>query len=409
MIKLRLCTREQETFENAFRAQIADYQKVRPDVEIEVVTRTISAHVHEMVTMGGCAKDDFDLFLCCTDWLPEVIARGQLVDLNPYIESNPPHGWPDAWHPAMRGLQTVDGRVYGLAWHDGPEVFHYRSDLFEDATEKENFLHHYGRELEVPKTWEEFVEVAKFFTRPEEGLWGTVVAAYTDGHNDVYDFVIQLWSRGGQLLDSEGKPAFDSEIGVEALQFCSDLINKHKVASPECLTLGSVEAGDYYAQGNAAMMVNCCGFAAVCEMPEYSNIVGKNRCTSLPAGAAGSVSLNIYWVLTIPIGSKQADEAYKFMQHISAPHTDKMVSMAGANGVRLSTWNDPEVQAKYPYYEIIEQVHANTLTMPAIPAYPQINDSISLAVHRVVHEGEDVSSWLSMAADASNVALETFK
>lgn len=405
MIKLRLCTREQETFENAFRAQIADYQRVRPDVEIEVVTRPIHDHFEVMVTGGGCTSGEVDLFLCCTDWLPEVIAQRELVDLNPFISAHPPHGWPDAWHPAMRGLQTVNGSVYGLAWHDGPEVFHYRSDLFEDPIERENFLHHYGRELSVPRTWEEFVEVAKFFTRPEQGLWGTVVAAYTDGHNDVYDFLIQLWSRGGELLDADGKPAFDSTVGVEALQFCSDLINKYKVASPECLELGSVEAGNYYAQGKAAMMVNWCGFAAVCEMPEYSNIVGKNRCTTLPAGAGGSVSLNIYWVLTIPVGSTQADEAYRFMQHISAPHTDKMVSMAGANGVRLSTWNDPEVRAKYPYYEIIEQVHQSTITLPAIPAYPTINEDISKVVHRVVHGQEDAATLLSEAAARARVHL----
>lgn len=406
MTKLRLCTREQETFENAFQAQIADYQRVRPDVEIEVVTRPIHDHFQVMVADKGCAHADYDLFLCCTDWLPEVIDRGELVNLNPFIAHNPPHGWPDAWHPAMRGLQTVGAHVYGLPWHDGPEVFHYRSDLFEDPTEKENFLHRYGRELEVPKTWEEFVEVAKFFTRPEQGLWGTVMAAYTDGHNDVYDFLIQLWSRGGSLLDEKGRPVFDSGIGTEALQFCSDLIHKHKVASPECLSLGSVESGDYYAQGKAAMMVNWCGFAAVCEMPEYSNIMGKNRCTTLPAGKAGSISLNIYWVLTIPSGSRQKEEAYKFMQHISAPHTDKMVSMAGANGVRLSTWNDEEVKARYPYYGIIEQVHQNTLTLPSIPEYPQINELISAAVHQVVHKGGDASSELKKACEAAAQILK---
>ena len=406
-MKLRLITREQETFENAFAAQIEDYRKVRPDVEIEVVTLPIADHFMKMVHQRGCTSDEFDLFLCNTDWLPEVIARGEIVNLNELIDSHPPHGWPDAWHPAMLGLQKSGGNVYGLPWHDGPVVFHTRSDLFECADEKARFLAECGRALEVPKSWDEFLEVSQFFTRPEEDLWGTVVAAYTDGHNDVYDFLIQLWSRGGELFDASGNPVFDSAIGVEALQFCSDLIHKYKVASPECLKLGSVESGDYYASGKAAMMVNWCGFAAVCEMPQYSKIVGKNRCTTVPSGPAGSISLNIYWVLTIPVGSKQAEEAYAFMQHISAPHTDKMVSMAGANGVRLSTWNDAEVRSVYPHYGIIESVHAKTRTLPAIPEYPQVNEMISAAVHKVVHLGQDAGESLKLAADEARGYLRS--
>jgi multiple sugar transport system substrate-binding protein len=155
------------------------------------------------------------------------------------------------------------------------------------------------------------------------------------------------------------------------------------------------------------MMVNWCGFAAVCEMPQYSKIVGKNRCTTVPSGPAGSISLNIYWVLTIPVGSNQAEEAYAFMQHISAPHTDKMVSMAGANGVRLSTWNDAEVRSVYPHYGIIESVHAKTRTLPAIPEYPQVNEMISAAVHNVVHLGQDAGESLKLAADEARGYLRS--
>jgi multiple sugar transport system substrate-binding protein len=285
MVKLRLATREQETFENAFRAQIADYQRLRPDVEIEVVARPIADHAHEMLAGGGCKSGEFDLFLCCTDWVAEAMATESVVDLAPYIEKNPPHDWPHGWHPAMRGIQHISDKIIGLPWHDGPEVFHYRADLFENPAEQANYKNQTGRDLEVPKTWDDFVEVAKFFTRPKQDQWGqdqwgTVVAGYTDGHNNVYDFLIQLWSRGGELLDAEGKPAFDSEIGVQSLEFCRDLIHNHCVASPDCLRLGSVEAGDYYASGRAAMMINWSGFAARC--PSTVRSLGKTGVRPYP-------------------------------------------------------------------------------------------------------------------------------
>ena len=75
-----------------------------------------------------------------------------------------------------------------------------------------------------------------------------------------------------------------------------------------------------------------------------------------------------------------------------------MTSMSGANGVRLSTWNDPEVVTKYPYYSIIEGVHGNTRTLPAIPEYPEINEAISRAVHRALHLEMSCEESLKIAA-----------
>jgi multiple sugar transport system substrate-binding protein len=404
-----LATRRQDTFERAFAIQIADFKDAHPDVKIEVVARPLHDHYTAMVQQAEAASSDFDLFLCNTDWLTEAISKGLLTPLNSHIQANPPVDWPYGWHPAMLGLQTQNGVVYGLPWHDGPEIFHYRKDLFQNAEEQAAYAKTHREPLKVPRTWSEFLKVAKFFTRPEDDFWGCCEGAYTDGHNNVYDFLIQLWSRGGVLFDASGCPQFHRQPGIEGLQFYVDLFQKHRVASPECLNLGSVEVGDYYARGRAAMMWNWSGFAAVCEIPEFSNIVGKNACTTIPAGDGPngrSVSLNIYWTLTLTAGSRNKDLAYRFMQHITQPHLDKVVSMCGANGVRLSTWQDPEVLAQYPYYGIIEEVHAGSITMPTLPEYPSVNHILSEAIHNAVHEGRSVEEELQNAAALATKLLK---
>lgn len=409
MTKLVLTTREQPVFEQTFAAQIADFRKVRPDIEIEVVTRPIADHYHSMVHEGGAGEPGVDLFLCCTDWLPTAYARGLIHSLDPWVSVDPPQDWPIGWHPAMQKLVYQDSALIALPWHDGPQMFIYRTDLFESPAEQERFLAEHGRPLSLPKTWSEFLEVAKFFNRPETGLNGCVLAGYTDHHNNVYDFLIHLWSRGGELLDAEFRPVFDSPVAVEALTWLRDLYHVHQVMDPVCLTLGSVESGNLFAQGDAAMMWNWCGFAAYCELPEHSNVVGKIGTAMLPGGenAGGKpVSLNIYWGLTIAKGCRDTEAAYAFLKHIAQPHCDKMTSMIGANGTRLSTWNDPEVRAKYPYYNIIEEVHGSTLTLPAIPEYGEINDAISAAVHRVIHEGADPQTSLTQGCQEATEVLQ---
>ncbi|MEI7575894.1 MAG: extracellular solute-binding protein [Armatimonadota bacterium] len=398
MTKLVLRTREQDTFENALAWQIEDFRKVRPDIEIEVVAKPISAHQHEMVVEEGAKNGEGDLFLCCTDWLPEAFAKGLIVPLDGF---ELPADWPDGWHPAMQKLVYQGGSLIGIPWHDGPQMFIYLKHIFEDPGHIAQFEARYGWRLDVPKTWEQFRQVAEFFTHPENDEWGCICAGYTDGHNNVYDFLIQLWSRGGVLLDDEFRPCFDGPEGVAGLTFLRDLYRD--CMPPAALNLGSVEAGDSFAKGNVAMMWNWCGFAAVCEMPEYSNVVGKVGLASLPGGPE-SVSLNIYWAMTITSGCVDKEAAWAFMRHISKADCDKVTSMVGANGTRLSTWRDPEVRAKYPHYKIIEEVHGQTRTLPAIPEYTMVNDNISTAVHAVIHLGADPR----LALEASRCEAEYF-
>ena len=67
--------------------------------------------------------------------------------------------------------------------------------------------------------------MARFFTRPEAGQWGTIFAGYPDGHNTVYDFCLQLWSRDGELIDAAGVPTLDTPAAVAALDFYRRLVN----------------------------------------------------------------------------------------------------------------------------------------------------------------------------------------
>ncbi|HXI17276.1 MAG TPA: extracellular solute-binding protein [Chloroflexota bacterium] len=402
---LRLISREFEGFEKAFALQAEAFSRNRPDLRVACEFIEIGQLYETMVAGGGAAGAVHDLFLCVTDWLPEAISKDLLEPLDGYLAADPPPGWPDAWAPSMRGLQRgPDGKTYGLPYHDGPEVLMYRTDLFGDPGEQARFRREHGRDLAPPETWAQFLEVAQFFTRPDEGLYGTCVAAYPDGHNNVYDFLIHLWSRGGALFDAAWRPRFHDAPGQDALRFYADLFHTYKVVSPECLALDSVKCGFHYAAGKAAMMWNWCGFAAVAEVPHFSQIVGRNACALVPRGdgpGGRHTSLNIFWVLAIPSGSARKEQAYAFLKHVAGAEMDKVTSMAGGNGTRLSTWRDPEVQATYSYYRIIERVHEAVHSPPSIPEYPAVNEVLSQMVDSVVTGRREVPQALHDAAQAT--------
>lgn len=400
-VKLRLVSREFEGFARSFEKQAAAF-RARHGIEVEREFLEVHSLYERMVPGGGAKTPDYDLFLCITDWLPELMASGALTPLNEFLEADPPEGWPGSWSPSLLGLQTApDGTIYGLPYHDGPEMLHYRTDLFESPKEREAFEKAHGYPLRPPVTWDEFLDVARFFTRPEEGLWGAVVAYYPDAHNNVYDFLIHLWSRGGALVDASWNPVFNSPTGREALQFYVDLLHKHKVVSEECLELDSVKSGFYFAEGKAAMMWNWCGFAAIAQNPEFSKIVDKNRCTVVPRGAGpggAHVSLNIYWVLTIPAGSRNKEAAYRFIKETASAEMDKITSLEGGTGTRLSTWRDPELRKVYHYYDQIEESHAFAKSPLPIAEGAEVIEILNRMIDDAVKRRKGVQQSLDDAA-----------
>ncbi|MFO7167830.1 MAG: extracellular solute-binding protein [Chloroflexota bacterium] len=377
MPTLKIKYRSFDGFERALETQTRHFASLHPGVQFEMSHAGPEELYAEMVEGGGATSGDYDILLALTDWLPDLMRRGGLLRLDEYLAADPPQDWPHGWAESVLGLQRdAAGHVYGLPYHDGPEIFHYRTDLFEDPAEQRRYERLYGRPLRVPETWSEFLDVARFFTRPGDGLYGTVVAGLNDGHNTVYDFMIHLWSRGGRLLDERLRPAFHGPAGQEALQFYVDLVTKHGVCPPRTLEYDSVQAGVAYAAGEGATMLNWSGFMAVAQLPP-SVIIGKTRCAPIPRGDGPQgrhASLNVYWVLGICAGSRQPDLAYQFLKETASPAMDKVTSLSGGTGVRLSTWNDPEIRAQFQYYEVIEEVHRGADTLPAIPEYPALNE-----------------------------------
>ena len=121
-----------------------------------------------------------------------------------------------------------------------PSASVYRSDLFADRRGP----------CPAPDPWEEFHACARRLTAPAEKRWGTVFAAFPDGHNTVYDFCLQLWTRGGELFDGDGRPVLDSPQAKEALEYYRRIVNDRSAVHPRSREFDSVqERGFSFAHG----------------------------------------------------------------------------------------------------------------------------------------------------------------
>ena len=380
---LVLYGREFDGFTRSFSEQFARLpdQPARAEL-IEISTL-------ERMVLGGAELLDgsIDLLLVNTDWLPSLIDARRVLPLDGYLEADPPEGWPDAWVPSLRALQTgPDGRSYGVAYHDGPVMLIYRRDLYEDADEQAGFAAKFGYPLAPPTTWREYLDSARFFDRPETGMRGTVLAGLPDSHNNIYDFLTHLWSRGGELVRPDHTSGLDTPAAREALTFLHSLWHVERVVDPAAANWDSVESGIHFAAGEAAMMVNWCGFAALSADPA-SPTHGLVAAASAPAGDGPDgvvATMNAYWVLAIAAGCRDADRAYRLIRSIAAADMDVITAQSQGSAVRRDTWARRDVQALAPYYAALESAHAGARAIPRDPGWPHMAEILNDMMAAVV-------------------------
>jgi multiple sugar transport system substrate-binding protein len=397
----RVAIRRFGPFESAIRKQWADFQAATGSpLHLEWESLDLNPLVDSLLAQGGLKDGTWDIAFIVTDWLADAVADGALRDLAPFMREHPVPDYPEGWVPALTGMQQFADAVYGLPYHDGPECLIYRGDLFSDPLEQAAFRERFGYPLAAPRTWRHFEDVARFFNRPQEGLYGTVFAAYPDGHNSVYDFCLQLWSRGGELTDAASHPTLDIPEATAALDFYRRLVNDRDATPPGQEEIDSVKSGELFASGAVAMMVNWFGFAAVCEQPGCP-VKGRTAVTTLPSEEGmPPASLNVYWLLAVAAGSSHPDTAYAFARHCCTAAMDKVTTLEGGIGCRLSTWADPEVNALIPFYAELPRLHEGTRTLPRSRTLPALIHIIDQAVHAAI-TGDESSEAILRQAQAS--------
>ena len=106
--------------------------------------------------------------------------------------------FPNWW----RELSTYGNKTYGYPYTGLTAYLCYRKDMLEDPKSKREFKARYHRELAVPTTWKEYMQLAEFFNRPREHFYGTYISG-KQGLALWYEWLNFVYSFGGNILDTQ--------------------------------------------------------------------------------------------------------------------------------------------------------------------------------------------------------------
>jgi multiple sugar transport system substrate-binding protein len=157
------------------------------------------------------------------------LAPGYLRPLDDLIEKHGARPLFDNIVDAYRVLYSEWGGKTVAAPVDGDvAMLYYRKDALENPDYRKKFKEKHGRELAVPRTWEDLAKVAEFFTgwawgptgRPGYGFQtSTWERAYAD-----QQWAPMMASAGGNWFTQDLKPGWNNEAGVRALRDLKGLL-----------------------------------------------------------------------------------------------------------------------------------------------------------------------------------------
>lgn len=191
----------------------------------------------------------------------------------------------DAFVDANISASTLDGKMVMLprAQFDVSALY-YQKSLYADEDNKAKFKEKYGYDLTPPDTWQQVTDQAEFFANPPD-FYGTQFAGKEEAING--RFYEMLRAEGGEYLDADGKPAFNSEAGVRALNWFVDLYKAKAVPAGTTNYLWD-DLGQGFASGTVAINLDWPGWAGFFNDPGASKVAGDVGVVAPPKGSSGA-------------------------------------------------------------------------------------------------------------------------
>ncbi len=342
-------------------------------------------------------------------WLQPFALGGWLEPLDGYIGNPrfPDIDWDDFAEPFVK-QSTVRGQVLAMPTQADYMFLWYREDLFKDPVYKAEFRAKYGRELKVPEYWDEFADVAEFFTRDTDAdgridLYGTVLMLEKaeGGGAATAHFYPLLWCYGGRRLDENYRPMFNREPGVKAAKMLKRLFSFNPADS---IGYATHKATTFFGEGKAAMLMSWPYVGAYVADPVRSKIVGKVGVALIPRDIEQWTVVG-GWGEFINKHSKHKDEAYRLLAHINSKegvkfrctYVEKEGGLPCTNPVRISVAKDPEVIEKYIGFKMMAKAAPTGMVPETLPENFEMGLIITEELHRVLLEDKDPKQALDAA------------
>ena len=228
----------------ALKQMIETFESENPGIKIVVETQDWEQMTPKFFA-AHAAGNAPDIIWCIMDEMGAALDLGALEPLeNLFLKDWTEEEIADI-DDSFFNFGVRDGKHYQITHSRNYMAMYYRADLFEE------------KGLEVPKTWDEFIEVCQALTEvdSETGIqrYGFGQAFNVD-KVDPQIMTSLLLDTQGNLFTDDGKANWANAAGEEALQFQLDCITKYGITPEAAVNLTGEELFTEFAAGKYAII-----------------------------------------------------------------------------------------------------------------------------------------------------------
>ncbi|UCH26596.1 MAG: extracellular solute-binding protein, partial [Trueperaceae bacterium] len=270
-----------------FLQQVANEYAEETGITVNIVQEPWGSYFNRVAAEWAAQGDAFDMVVGDSQWLGQGVTEGHYIDMTEFLTST---GIADTVTEATLTFYgeypTGSGNYYAYPTEGDANGWAYRRDLFENPDEMAAFEAAYGYALAVPETWEQLRDIAEFFTRPDEGLYG--VGVYTQVNYDAITMGFEniLFSYGADWKDENNNVVgvLNTEAAADALELYREL---YGFAPPGTNNAFFAEMNDIFINGQAAMIMNYFAFFPALDNAEINPFRDDTGYFAMPAGPTG--------------------------------------------------------------------------------------------------------------------------
>jgi multiple sugar transport system substrate-binding protein len=287
-----------------------------------------------------------------------------------------------------------DGKTLGAVFTLSLMTLFYNTEHFAEA----------GL-TDPPKNWEELVGYTRELTRDGRYGWVNNYGAPEGIGGTANIWMAYLQQAGGTMYKEDGSVAFDTNEGVDALQLILDLWEAG--TEPGSISyVGIADTTNVFTSGKASMMMNWPFTWKPANDPEQSQIAGQLGSAVLPAGPAGTASIDGTDAFTVPLKSRDPELATKLVEFYLSPDVQKAQALdTGWLPIRKSMLADPDVQAAAPNAGVLLQQADAPYDSFVTPDYIEVTQAIGTEIQRAIRGEKSASDAIKDSADAANAII----
>ncbi|MEA2585508.1 MAG: multiple sugar transport system substrate-binding protein [Thermomicrobiales bacterium] len=322
-------------------------------IKINTVSKPFTELFPSQVAEHIGATGAYDVLSFPPSWTADFVSNQMIEPLDTFIDKYMNKADLDDYHPLYRGLMNYGGKFWGLFDDGDTIILYYRTDLFEDQKNKDDFKAQYGYDLAAPADWTQYDDIQAFFT--ERGGGNTYGGASQRAGGQVFGwFSEEFRNRGGRFFNPDTMDAtLDSQAGVDTL---TRMVNSNKTMPPGVEAWGFVEVLTAWMSGQIAMIggtwppIGRWSEGTTAEqlnwVPE-TTVAGKVGYSVMPMGHSLH---NAGFNLGVSADSKNKEAAYLFVQWLTSPTISLervMLPYALRDPFRLSHYSSEEYRGRW--------------------------------------------------------------